>query len=236
VAAEEQEAGSGEQRRTKNLGVLDLTGMRSREDAARLRLENVGLVLVPEDMPDLLARADGRNVGAVVPGPAGTRLEHRAGQLEVGGEALAAGDANTILSLSGQVVITPPLASVGYRGLVLVGQVFLPRSGEAALARKLLHAAGQVIPYDDDARPRVFVGGQRLTRGFFDLCQEPITLVLVGGGTFAADVTPEVLRRAVRSAVLIGGATVEDGALAPVLQYLARTQIGPIVVAGAEGA
>lgn len=61
---------------TKNVPVLDLSGMRNREDATRLRLKNVGLVLVPEDMPDLLAGAECKNIGGVLPVPAGTVRYH----------------------------------------------------------------------------------------------------------------------------------------------------------------
>ncbi len=224
-AEEEAEDGAG-RRWTKNLGVLDLTRMRSREDAGRLRLKNIGLVLVPQDIPDLLAGAQCRNLGAVVPIAPGTRIENRTGQMEVPGESLAAGDPDTILAMTGQIVITPPVRSVGYRGLVLVGQIFLPRSGQAALSGRTLHIGGQLFPYDDDARPRLFIGATRLTKAFFEQCEEPMTLVVIGASLFTADITPELLRKAVRSAMLIGAAAVEDAALAPVLQHLARTQIG----------
>jgi hypothetical protein len=219
---------------TKNLGFLDLSGMRSREDAARLRLKNIALVLVPEAIPDLLAGAECKNIGAVVPVATGTRVEQRTGQVELPGEVLAGGDPNTILSVTGQVVVTPPIPSVGYRGLVLVGQVLLPRSSQAALAGKIMHITGQTVYYDDDTEPRVFVGGMRFTQAFLDQFDKPLTLILIGGGRFAADVTPEGLRRAVRAIVVIGGAIVERPELAPVVEFLARTQIGGIHVAGRE--
>lgn len=234
-APEPPDEDGDEGRWTKNLGVLDLSRMRSRDEARRLRLTNIGLVLVPEDMPDLLAGAACKNLGAVVPVPPGTRIENRTGQMELAGEALAAGDPETILAVAGQIVITPPVTSVGYRGLVLVGQIFVPRSGQGALSARTLHVGGQLFPYDDDARPRIFIGAPHLTRAFFEAGEEPMTLVLIGGGLFAADVTPDVLRHAVRSAVLIGGAAVENPDLAPVLQYLARTQLGAISVAEKKG-
>ena len=219
---------------TKNVSVLDLTGMRNREDAMRLRLKNVGLVLVPEDMSDLLAGAECKNIGAVLPVPAGTRVESRTGQCEMPGGGLAGGDPDTILVVMGQILVTPPVPSVGYRALVLSGQVLLPKSAQAIIAAKTLSTTGQIVYYDDDAPPRLFLGDTRLTKAFLEQFHDPMTLVLIGGGTFTADVTPDLLRSAVRSAVLIGHVTVENPDLAPVLQFLARTLIGGIHVAGED--
>ena len=215
----------------QNVPVLDLSGVRDPKDAAGLRLKNVALVLVPEDMPGLLAGAECRNIGAVLPVPAGTRVESRSGQVEMPGNALASGDPNTILAIMGQVVIPPPIPSVGYHSLVLSGQIFLPKSAQAALGAKILHSSGQIMYYDDDAPPRLFLGNTRLTKAFLEQFQDPMTLVLVGNGTIAADVTPDLLRTAVRRAMIVGHVTVENPNTAPVLQFLAHHLIGGIDVA-----
>ena len=65
-----------------NLPILDLSGARDRSELKYLRLVNVGLALVPEDIPDLLAGVACTNVGAVLPVPTGTKVETRIGQTE----------------------------------------------------------------------------------------------------------------------------------------------------------
>ena len=197
-----------------------------------MRLRNVGVVLVPEDLPDLLATADCQNIGAVVPVPQGTRVESHAGQVEIAGATLAAGDEKSVLLLVGQVVVTGEVTQVGYRGLILVGQVVLPRSAQAAIAGKVLTQTGNLYYYEG-VDPRVYMEDVRFTKAFFDLVQEPLNLVLIGDSTFAADVTPELLRQKVRHLALIGDATVENPDLQPLLQYLARPAAGSIAVASA---
>lgn len=221
-------AGGG--RTMENLPMVDLSGVRDRAEVAGLRLRNIGLVLVPEAMPDLLRDADAQNVGTVFPVAPGTRGEARVGQLEVEGAALAAGGENTVLTLVGQIVVTPGVTAVGYKGLVLVGQVLLPQSGQSVLTGKILTQVGQIVYYDDSAPLRVFMTDLRLTKAFFDLVREPVSLVLVGDATFAADVTAEILQQKVHTLALVGDCQVEDPALLPHLQFMAKPLLGDLTV------
>ena len=234
TAGEETPSPEESPRSMQNTPLLDLSGVRSRSEVARLRLTNIGAVLVPEDLPDLLADTECPNIGAVIPVPAGTRLERHVGQVEMGGDALAAGDDSTILMLVGQVVVTPEVARIGYRGLILVGQVLLPKSAQSAIAGKIISQTGHLFYYEGSA-PRVFMQDVHISKAFLELVEEPMALVLVGDSTFAADVTPELLRSKIRNLALIGDATVEDPALQPLLQYLAKPAIGEILVAPAAG-
>lgn len=221
-------------RAMENMPVVDLTGLRSREAAAGLRLKNIGAVLVPEDLPDLLAEAECTNVGAVVPLPQGTRVDQRMGQVEMPGDALAAGDERTILMLIGQVVVTPEVQSVGYRGVILVGQVLLPKSAQGPLATKIINQTGQILYYEG-GNPRVFFEDVRITRGFLELLEDHTTLLLVGDSTFAADVPAALLRQRVQSIALLGDATVEAPTLQPLVQFLARPAVGSVKVAAGDG-
>lgn len=215
-----------------HMAMVDLSGVRSRDEVAGMRLEKIGAVLVPEDLPDLLAGVACDKIGAIIPVPAGCRVVSQTGNLEIAGESLAAGDDKTILMLVGQVVVTPEVSQVGYRGVILIGVALLPRGAQKALAGKLINQTGEILYYEG-ANPRVFVEDMRFTKGFLDLVQEPMALLLIGDGTFAADVTPELLSRKVQSIALIGDATVEDPALLPMVQYLAKHAVGSIKVASA---
>ena len=231
--ADEQTPGTdASPRLIQNTPLLDFSGVRSRAELSRMRLMNIGAVLVPEDLPDLLSGAECTNIGAVIPVPTGGRVERHVGQVQIGGDTLAAGDDSTILMLVGQVVVTPEVTRIGYRGLILVGQILLPKSAQAAIAGKVISQTGHVLYYEG-AAPRVFMQDMRFSKAFLDLVEEPLALVVLGDCTFAADVTPELLRQKVRSMALIGDATVEDPALQPVVQYLANPVIGEITVASA---
>ncbi len=217
------------QRSMSNMPVLDLSGVRSREEVTGLRLENIGAVLVPEELPDLLATVSSQNIGAVIPVPKGFRVETRVGNVELSGEALAAGEATTVLQLVGNVTVTSPVTQVGYRGLILVGVVMLPKSAMTAMAGKVITQVGQVVYYEGE-NPRVFMDDVRLTKAFFDLIEEPIALLLIGDPTFGADVTPELLRAKVRSMAVIGDVTLENADLLALIQFLAKPLVGSVTV------
>ncbi len=230
AAADDWEKIAREPGTAMNLPILDLSGVRDRSELKCQRLVNVGLALVPEDIPDLLSGVACINVGAVLPVPAGTKVETRIGQTEMSGSALAAGDDKPILMVIGQVVVTPPVTRVGYRSVALIGQIVLPKEAEALLTGKVISQVGQ-IAYYDGLNPRVFFEDTRLARAFFDLVDKPETLVLLGDTTFAADVTPELFRAKVAGVAIIGDVTLENADLRSVLQFLARTQFGEIHVA-----
>ena len=210
--AEGGEAGEGEGQAAvepgtaMNVPILDLSGVRDRSLLKYRSLENIGMVLVPEDIPDLLSGVACENVGVVLPVPPGTKVEPRVGQMELSGSTFAAGSDKAILMLVGQIVVTPPVTQVGYRGVALVGQIVLPKETEALLAGKIITQVGQ-IAYYDGPHPRVFLEDTRLAKAFFELVDAPETLVLVGDTTITGDVSPELFRQKVAGLVVIGDVT-----------------------------
>src|ERR671933_38100 len=98
----------------ENVGLLDLTAMSAERLAQIDRIENVGLVLVPEGLTIPVEKIS-RNVGATVPIPHGARVKVFSGQATVGGDVFAGrdGDENTVLVVSGQIIVTSPIQQVG---------------------------------------------------------------------------------------------------------------------------
>jgi hypothetical protein len=219
-------------RRVENLPFLDLSAVRDRREVAGLHVQNVAIVLVPEDLPDLMVGVTCENVAAVVPVPLGTRVETRIGQVELPGPALATARAGTILALIGQVVVTAPVTAIGYRGLVLVGQLVLPRSAQMLLAPKVLVEVGQVVYYDEGAPVRIILEDAEFHGAFFDLLAEPVTLVLLADCRFAADVAPEQIRAKVHSLAVVGNVRVATAAQQAMLLFLAGSLAGSIRVEG----
>src|SRR5438270_878612 len=128
----------------ENVGLLDLTAITAERLAEITRIENVGLVLVPEGLTMPVEKI-GRNVGATVPIPQGARLKVISGQASVGGEIFANrdGDENTVLVVSGQLIVTSPVREVSYRNVIVSGQILAPRGSEGALGAGITRLAGQ---------------------------------------------------------------------------------------------
>jgi hypothetical protein len=157
----------------------------------------------------------------------GQQIKTLSGQSKLNGAALAnkAGSPDDILIAAGQITVTGPVAELGYRELIVLGQAMLPRSDEDILG-PALRVSGQTIWYGG-SNPRLFMGNEEFGRQFLDLIEAPVTFILFGNATFTADVTPELLREKLAEIVLFG--TIEAPKnLLPVLQYLTTEKFGTI--------
>jgi hypothetical protein len=194
-----------------------------------------GVVVAPRGSESALAKGLTRVTGSVqyYDHVEGQRFRSFSGQTRVSGELLANRDGNPddVLFLSGQSIITDRIPAVGFQRVIATGQLIAPRASEAALL-PVLSIEGQIAWYDGD--PRFFVGTEGFARGFFELFDEPFSLVLVGSFTIGDDVPPELLREKVSHIALIGRleATPE---VVPVLQFLTTEKHGVITVRQADG-
>ena len=150
----------------RNVAVLDLTTMRSREELAGIKsIRNVANVIVPESLAGQLAAIPMRNVANVLPVPDGARVNAHVGALILDGAALAAAtDIPTVLLLTGALVITSPVERVGFHDIVTVGAVVAPAGSEAALTPVLRRVVGRVAyyPWAEGQQVRVFQGDTRV--------------------------------------------------------------------------
>jgi hypothetical protein len=150
----------------ENVGLLDLTSMRSPEELARIKgIRNVGNVIVPESLAGALAAIPMRNVGNVVPVPDGAVVNAQVGALTMDGAALAAqSDRPTVLLLTGVLVITSPVERVGLSAILTVGAVVAPEGSQAALTPALRRTVGGVVyyPWVEGQTVKVFQGDTRV--------------------------------------------------------------------------
>jgi hypothetical protein len=123
------------------------------------------------------------------------------------GEALAnlGGQPDDLPLITSSLVLTSKPENVGYATVVVLGNVLVPRGGEAALYGRVLPQGGRIIAYD--APVRVFDGVYSLGAVFSEMLQEPITLVIDGKCTIEDDVTPELVRDKIRAFVFDGHLT-----------------------------
>jgi hypothetical protein len=193
------------------IGQLVLTSLVA--DAAR-EVVVIGQVLAPTGSETGLGKALRRMTGQVAyyPYTPGSRVVILHGG-EMAGEALphlGVQEGDTALML-GDLILTsnPPLD--GYKGLVVMGNVLVPHGGEGPLYGRVLPQGGRIIGYDPPIR--VFDGNHRIGAAFFEMLDEPITLVLDGNIIIEDDVTPDMVRQKVRALVMDGNMKAPRAAL-----------------------
>ncbi len=211
----------------EDVGFLDLRYARTEEDLAHIKsLEDVGLVLIPEHLAGYFARVRMEDVGVVVPVPQDCKVNCMTGQVRLTGEALAAGDANTILLIAGQAFVSGEVTSVGYKEIRVYGQFFAPRESKSVVSAKITQLSGQnfFLP----AEARMVMGKQEINREFLELLPEPSAFVIMGEVTFNGDVSRELLQSKIPEIVLMGK-IVAPKQLQPLLEVITKEKMGEIV-------
>jgi hypothetical protein len=191
----------------------------------------MGLVLAPHGSESALGAGLTRVTGAVdyYPYAEGQDIKVSTGQLRASGPVLAnpTGGPDDILVVAGQLIVTGPVAKVGYRRIVVAGQVLAPQDSQPVLGPAVI-VKGQLIWYTGE--PRFFVGKERFGRSFFELLDQPLSLALVGRFEIDPEVPPELLREKVEQITLVGK-LVAPRQLVGVLQVLTTEKVGEITVA-----
>jgi hypothetical protein len=191
----------------------------------------MGLVLAPHGSESALGAGLTRVTGAVdyYPYAEGQDIKVSTGQLRASGAVLAnpTGGPDDILVVAGQLIVTGPVAKVGYRRIVVAGQVLAPQDSQPVLGPAVI-VKGQLIWYTGE--PRFFVGKERFGRSFFELLDQPLSLALVGRFEIDPEVPPELLREKVEQITLVGK-LVAPAQLVGLLQVLTTEKVGEITVA-----
>jgi hypothetical protein len=207
-------------------GVLVLTSPVERVDY--LGIVATGVVMAPRGSEAALAAALIRSTGSVgyYDYSEGQVVKVFQGQTRLRGEALAnrTGQPSDIAVVAGQLVVTTPLPGLGFQQVVVAGQLAAPEESVDVL-EPALTVVGQVVWYSGAAR--AFLGVERFGRGFFELLDAPLTLVLSGSFHIAPDVPAELLREKVAGIALVG--TLRGSKeLLPTLQLLTTEKQGEI--------
>jgi len=207
-------------------GVLVITSPVERVGYARV--VTTGVILAPRGSEAALAAGLSHVTGVVAyyDYAENQRVRVFQGQTRLRGETLAnaGGQGSDIAIVAGQLVLTTPVTTLGYRQVVVAGQLAAPEESMDAL-EPALHVVGQVAWYSGTAR--AFTGQERFDRGFFELLDEPVTLVLSGAFEVGPDVPAALLREKVR-AIALTGTLKAPKEVVPVLQLLATQKQGVI--------
>jgi hypothetical protein len=191
----------------------------------------MGLVLAPHGSESALGAGLTRVTGSVDFYHSAVRQEVKVstGQLRADGEFLAnpTGGPDDVLVVAGQLIVTGTVAKVGYRRVIVAGQMLAPRDAQAVLGPALV-VKGQLAWYT--GQPRIFVGKETFGRSFFELLDRPASLALLGRFDIDPDVPPELLRAKIQDITLVGK-LVAPRPLVGALQLLTTEKIGTITVA-----
>lgn len=200
------------------------------------RISVVGSVLAPRGSESALGPVLGGGVGAIsyYRYVDGQDVKVLTGQVRLSGASLAnpAGEPDDVLIAAGQVVVTGPVASVGYAQVVVAGQLIAPAASREVLEPRL-QVQGQVVWARSD-EPRVIMEDTEVGADFFRLLEHPVSLVLLGNLTIAAGVTEAMVAEKVTDIALLGDLSA-PAELVPLLQVLAVDALGAIRASDGPG-
>jgi hypothetical protein len=189
----------------------------------------VGSVYAPRGSQPVLGPALAGSIGTVsyFTYAEGQETNVLMGQSTLSGATLAnpVGQADDVLIAAGQVVITGEVTTMGYRQLLIAGQLAAPAAGRDLIEPRA-RIQGQAAWYrGDDAR--VFYEETSLGPDFFGLLDHPVSLIAFASLTITAGVTEAMMQEKVT------GISGFDDVIGPpelvgVLQFLTTDVFGTI--------
>jgi hypothetical protein len=214
----------------ENLGILDLINKKPEDLAAVTWIQNVGVILAPEALSGALMKIPQKNVGLIVTiPPTSGKIKRLTGQLTVDGEVFAnrSGSPEDLLIIAGQIIITSEIEVIGFKEVIVAGQIVAPKKTERALVGAVSQLSGQIVYYTGQT-PRLFVGNDTFSKAFFDHIDGNMSMVLIGNFEFGSDVDTATLKQKVTELVVIGELKAPKE-LIPLIQLLAVVKLGNIV-------
>jgi hypothetical protein len=170
------------------------------------RIHVVGSVLAPRGSEGSLGKAFAGGSGAVsyYPYAEGQDIKVLTGQVRLSPAMLAnpAGQPDDVLIAAGQVVLTGEVTAIGYRTVLIAGQLVAPAASRDTI-EPAIHLQGQVAWYEG-AKPRIFNGDARLGPDFFRLLNEPASLVVLGDLALSEGVTETMLGEKLTGITVLG--------------------------------
>lgn len=200
------------------------------------RIIVIGSVLAPRGSEPVLGPAIASGSGSIsyYKHAEGQDIKVHSGQVKLSGAMLAnrAGQPEDMLIVAGQVAVTGEVTTIGYRNVVISGQVAAPEASRDML-ESVAQIQGQVCWYKG-SDPRVFTGGAALGPDFFRLLDHPVSLVVFGSLSIAAGVAETMLLEKVTGITLFGDITAPPELLGAV-QVLATDVFGDIRASDGPG-
>jgi hypothetical protein len=197
------------------------------------RIHVVGSVLAPRGGEQVLGQALASGTGTVTyyPYADGQDVKVLSGQVRLSPAQLAntGGRPDDILVVAGQVMVTGEVTTVGYRTVLIAGQLTAPAASRDVL-EPAIQIQGQATWYQGES-PRVFNGDLRLGPDFIRLLDVPTALVVLGDLIVSDGVTETGLREKITALTVFGDVIAPPG-LIGMVQILATEVFGDIRASG----
>jgi hypothetical protein len=213
-----------------HLGLLDLRLLRSIDELANVtRISHVGTILVSDQLEGSINRIPMNHVGSILTIPSDMKVKLLTGDLRLGGDFLAnaSGDPEETLLIVGTLMITSPVQAIGFKTIMLTGELFAPKCCESIVTSAISKLIGELYFYAGEAR--VFTGQDHFTSDFFEYLKQPASLILRGEFRIDLDVTIELLQAKVSEVFLWGDIRTANRKQASLLLALAAVKYGDIV-------
>jgi hypothetical protein len=143
-----------------------------------------------------------------------------------------AGQPDDLLIAAGQLVVTGPVATVGYAQVIVAGQLVAPAASRETLEPRV-QVQGQTVWYRGD-EPRIFYEDARVGPDFFRLLDRPVSLILFENLTVEPGVTESMLREKVTEIAMFED-LIAPAELVGVLQVLTTDAFGTIRIDDGPG-
>jgi hypothetical protein len=193
------------------------------------RIHVVGSVLAPRGSESALGPALAGGTGGVIyyTRTDAQELKMLSGQVRLSGAMLAnpAGQPDDLLIAAGQVVVTGEVTTVGYRQLIMAGQLAAPAASRDVIEPRV-QVHGQAAWYAG-LDPRVFYEDTSLGPDFFRLLDHPVSLVVLEDLAIADGVTEAMMREKITGICVFGDVTAPPE-LVGMVQALATDVFGSI--------
>lgn len=212
-----------------HLGLLDLRHLRSVDELRHVtEIAYVGTILLSDQLEGSINSIPMHHVGSIVTIPSDMKVKLLTGDLKLQGDFLenANGDPEETLLVTGGLMITSPFQKVGYKSLILTGEIFAPKECTHVLTSSISQLYGELHFYENE--PRMFYGRDRFGHDFFSYLKKPVTLFLRGEFSIEADVSPELLQEKVSEVFLWGNVQTADSKQASLLLALTAVKYGDI--------
>ncbi len=111
-----------------SVGVLDLRHMQSIDELRNIsNIFSVGTILVSDSFKGTIASIPMHSVGGIISIPKGSKVNQINDIMKITEDFLhnANGDGSEILLVSGDLIITSPITKIGYKQMIISGQLYV---------------------------------------------------------------------------------------------------------------
>lgn len=211
-----------------SLALLDLRTMKRVEELKHITsISSVDVILLSDNFQGTLASIPMSSVDSIISLSENSRVNHMSGTFKLDGKFLENNDADVLL-ITGEMFITTPPKKIGYKNLIVTGNLFMPRGSENIVTPYLVQSSGQVIAYSP-TQSKIFIGNENFDSNFFESLNHSISLVLIGNFKIDRGVSTKLFGEKVLDVICIGVLKVQNKEMVSLLNVLIADRVNALI-------